>query len=133
MASLVVMGLIAVFLFLEAWPAVVASYDDDTASNGRVSLSGNHIPRVAVPRFEDHGELVRFWRRENLPGKFPFTAGVFPFKRADEDPARLERPERCRDQVCPVIVDFHGGRLWVTDNPTGGAIFHFTLPVAVAS
>lgn len=74
---------------LEAWPAVVASYDDDTASNGRVSLSGNHIPRVAVPRFEDHGELVRFWRRENLPGKFPFTAGVFPFKRADEDPARM--------------------------------------------
>lgn len=74
---------------LEAWPAVVASYDDDTASNGRVSLAGNHIPRVAVPRFEDHGELVRFWRRENLPGKFPFTAGVFPFKRADEDPARM--------------------------------------------
>lgn len=74
---------------LAAWPAVVASYDDDTASNGRVSLSGNHIPRVAVPRFEDHGELVRFWRRENLPGTFPFTAGVFPFKRADEDPARM--------------------------------------------
>lgn len=74
---------------LEAWPALVASYDDDTATNGRVSLSGNHIPRVAVPRFDDHGELVRFWRRENLPGKFPFTAGVFPFKRADEDPARM--------------------------------------------
>lgn len=35
--------------------------------------------------------------------------------------------------ICRSIVDFHGGRLWVTDNPTGGAIFHFTLPVAVAS
>ncbi|WP_370240611.1 fused isobutyryl-CoA mutase/GTPase IcmF [Aeromicrobium sp.] len=74
---------------LEAWPATVAAYDDDTTTNGRESLSGNRIPRVAVPRFEDHGELVRFWRRENLPGKFPFTAGVFPFKRADEDPARM--------------------------------------------
>ncbi|HWJ66190.1 MAG TPA: fused isobutyryl-CoA mutase/GTPase IcmF, partial [Nocardioides sp.] len=74
---------------LAAWPAVVASYDEDTATNGRESLSGNRVPRVAVPRYDDQGELVRFWRRENLPGKFPFTAGVFPFKRADEDPARM--------------------------------------------
>ena len=74
---------------LAGWPGVVASYDEDTAANGRESLSGNRVPRVAVPRFEDHGELVRFWRRENLPGRFPFTAGVFPFKRADEDPARM--------------------------------------------
>ena len=55
----------------------------------RESLSGNKIRRVALPRFTDHGELVRFWRRENLPGYFPFTAGVFPFKRDDEDPARM--------------------------------------------
>lgn len=74
---------------ITAWPTTVASYDEDTHAHGRVSLSGNHVPRVAVPRFEDHGELVRFWRRENLPGHFPFTAGVFPFKRADEDPARM--------------------------------------------
>ncbi|MBS4752943.1 cobalamin-dependent protein [Nocardioides sp. zg-ZUI104] len=74
---------------LAAWGDVIASYDEDTATNGRESLSGNRIPRVAVPRFDDQGELVRFWRRENLPGRFPFTAGVFPFKRADEDPARM--------------------------------------------
>ncbi|TNM50159.1 methylmalonyl-CoA mutase [Nocardioides albidus] len=74
---------------LAEWPATVASYDEDAATNGRESLSGNRVPRVAVPRFDDHGELVRFWRRENLPGRFPFTAGVFPFKRADEDPARM--------------------------------------------
>ena len=55
----------------------------------RESLSGNKIPRVALPRYTDHGELVRFWRRENLPGYFPFTAGVFPFKRDSEDPARM--------------------------------------------
>ncbi|MFG1942284.1 fused isobutyryl-CoA mutase/GTPase IcmF [Nonomuraea sp. NPDC048826] len=55
----------------------------------RETLSGNRIPRVALPRFEDHGELLRWLRAENLPGRFPFTAGVFPFKRDDEDPTRM--------------------------------------------
>ncbi|MDF1602207.1 fused isobutyryl-CoA mutase/GTPase IcmF [Nocardioides sp. YIM 152315] len=68
------------------WPAVVAEY---AAAPGRESLSGNVIPKVALPAYVDHGELVRFWRRENLPGHFPFTAGVFPFKREGEDPARM--------------------------------------------
>ncbi|MGW1782704.1 fused isobutyryl-CoA mutase/GTPase IcmF [Streptomyces sp. NPDC002143] len=82
------------------WPAVVASYSGDEqvvkirdkeirTKLTRESLSGNKIPRVALPRFTDHGELVRFWRAENLPGHFPFTAGVFPFKRDGEDPARM--------------------------------------------
>lgn len=44
---------------------------------------------MGLARYADHGELVRFWRRENLPGCFPFTAGVFPFKREGEDPARM--------------------------------------------
>ncbi|MGN6160138.1 MAG: fused isobutyryl-CoA mutase/GTPase IcmF [Marmoricola sp.] len=75
---------------IEAWPGVVASYTDpDRADLTRESLSGNKIARVALPRFADHGELVRYWRRENLPGRFPFTAGVFPFKREGEDPARM--------------------------------------------
>lgn len=85
---------------IENWPAVVASYSGDEqivrirdreirTTLTRESLSGNKIPRVALPRFTDHGELVRFWRRENLPGHFPFTAGVFPFKRDGEDPARM--------------------------------------------
>jgi methylmalonyl-CoA mutase len=55
----------------------------------RTSLSGLPIPRVAVPRYEDHGELLRFLRKEHLPGRFPFTAGVFPLKREGEDPARM--------------------------------------------
>lgn len=55
----------------------------------RETLSGNSIPRVALPRFTDHGELLRFLRSENLPGRFPFTAGVFAFKRDNEDPARM--------------------------------------------
>lgn len=71
---------------LEAWPSVVAEYDEHP---GKESLSGNRVPRVAVPRYADHGELVRWFRRENLPGRFPFTAGVFPFKRDNEDPARM--------------------------------------------
>ena len=71
---------------LVAWPSVVADYDADA---GRTSLAGLRIPRVAVPRTRDAGELVRYWRRENLPGHFPFTAGVFAHRRTDEDPARM--------------------------------------------
>ena len=71
---------------LEAWPSVVEEY---AAQPGRESLSGNRIPRVSLPMYADHGELVKYWRRENLPGRFPFTAGVFPFKRENEDPARM--------------------------------------------
>jgi methylmalonyl-CoA mutase len=85
---------------IENWPAVVDSYSGDEqvvrirdrelrTRLTRESLSGNIIPRVALPRFTDHGELLRFLREENLPGYFPFTAGVFPFKREGEDPARM--------------------------------------------
>ncbi|OXM64412.1 MULTISPECIES: fused isobutyryl-CoA mutase/GTPase IcmF [Amycolatopsis] len=55
----------------------------------RDTLSGNRIPRVALPRYTDRGELLSFLRREHLPGYFPYTAGVFPFKREGEDPARM--------------------------------------------
>ena len=54
----------------------------------RRSLSGTSIPRVALPRVRNHGDLLRFLRLENLPGKFPFTAGVFPLRREDEHPTR---------------------------------------------
>lgn len=53
------------------------------------SLSGTRITRVALPKFEDNGERLRFALKENLPGFFPFTAGVFPFKRQNEDPTRM--------------------------------------------
>jgi methylmalonyl-CoA mutase len=55
----------------------------------RESLSGTLVPKLALPKFDDHGELVRWLRSENLPGYFPFTAGVFPLKREGEDPARM--------------------------------------------
>ncbi len=53
------------------------------------SLSGTHVPKVALPKYQDHGELLRWRLRENLPGEFPYTAGVFHFKRENEDPTRM--------------------------------------------
>ena len=86
---------------LARWPEMVESYSGDEKTdvlpNGKevvtklntVSLSGNKISRVSLPRYEDHGELVKWLMLENLPGEFPYTAGVFPFKREGEDPARM--------------------------------------------
>ena len=53
------------------------------------SLSGLKIRKVSLPRFEDEGETLKFLMKENVPGSFPFTAGVFAFKREGEDPTRM--------------------------------------------
>ncbi|MDJ0666794.1 MAG: methylmalonyl-CoA mutase family protein [Desulfobacterales bacterium] len=53
------------------------------------SLCRQRIPKIALPRFKDPGEIYTWLRRENLPGHFPFTAGVFPLKRVGEDPTRM--------------------------------------------
>ena len=53
------------------------------------SLSGSDIPKVCLPKWEDPAEVYAWMRSENVPGRFPFTAGVFPFKRTDEDPTRM--------------------------------------------
>ena len=50
------------------------------------SLCGLDIPKVCLPKWEDPAEVYAWMRSENVPGSFPFTAGVFPFKRTDEDP-----------------------------------------------
>ncbi len=66
--------------------------DDVLAADDRPpaeSLSGLVVPRIARPHFVDQGEQLRWLREEHLPGHFPFTAGVFPYRRADEDPARM--------------------------------------------
>ncbi|MCH8556278.1 MAG: methylmalonyl-CoA mutase family protein [Balneolia bacterium] len=55
----------------------------------RISLSGLKIPRVALPQFGGWGDRLKFALKENLPGFFPYTGGVFPFKREGEDPARM--------------------------------------------
>jgi methylmalonyl-CoA mutase len=53
------------------------------------TLSGLMLPKIVLPKFKDRGELLRWRLKENLPGMFPYTAGVFPFKRQDEDPTRM--------------------------------------------
>jgi isobutyryl-CoA mutase len=55
----------------------------------RTSLSGTKIRKVVLPQYEDHGELLKWLLLENVPGSFPYTAGVFAFKRENEDPTRM--------------------------------------------
>ena len=85
---------------LDSWPETLKTYSGDEhvvkvrgkeirTALGSASLSGTRVPKVALPKFEDHGELLRWRLRENLPGEFPFTAGVFHFKRENEDPTRM--------------------------------------------
>ena len=58
-------------------------------SNFTKSLSQNNIPKIALPRYSDWGDILKWVNQENVPGEFPFTAGVFPFKRSGEDPTRM--------------------------------------------
>jgi methylmalonyl-CoA mutase len=85
---------------LAQWPDMQAAYagDDyvvkirDKEIRTRLvqhTLSGTKIRKVSLPRYEDHGEVLRFLMLENVPGSFPFTAGVFAFKREGEDPTRM--------------------------------------------
>jgi methylmalonyl-CoA mutase len=86
-------------LMLEEWQRIRKVYQQDqlvtkVRDNEIVtelyteSLSGSKIPRISLPQYEDSGEILRWLFKENLPGYFPYTAGVFPFKRTNEDPKR---------------------------------------------
>ena len=85
---------------LHSWPDMQAAYsgdeyvvkirDREIRSNLIFeTLSGTKIRKVALPKFVDHGEILRWLMLENVPGSFPFTAGVFAFKREGEDPTRM--------------------------------------------
>ncbi|MCC7327135.1 MAG: methylmalonyl-CoA mutase family protein [Burkholderiales bacterium] len=85
---------------LDMWPQMKAAYSGDEyvvrirSSEVRTtltttSLSGTKVPKVALPKCEDDGEILRWQLRENVPGSFPYTAGVFAFKRENEDPTRM--------------------------------------------
>lgn len=85
---------------LNSWPALYEAYCKEElvirvrdkevrTSLLHKTLSGSLIPKVCLPKFEDHGQLLRWRLLENLPGHFPFTAGVFAFKRENEDPTRM--------------------------------------------
>lgn len=79
------------------------------------SLAGTKIPKVALPKYKDYGEILSFVYRENVPGSFPFTAGVFPFKREGEDPKRQfageGTPERTNRRFHYVSKDDDAKRL----------------------
>ena len=53
------------------------------------SLAHTRIPKIVLPKYKDPGEIYTWLREENIPGRFPFTSGVFPLKRVDEDPTRM--------------------------------------------
>jgi isobutyryl-CoA mutase len=89
-----------IWRWLEEWPQIRHQYVDDDYSYKvrdkviRVdthvrSLSGTRIPVVALPTAKDWGTLVHWVTQENLPGRFPYTAGIYPFKRKGEDPTRM--------------------------------------------
>ncbi len=63
------------------------------------SLSGTRIPKVVLPKFKDWGDILRWQAQENVPGHFPFTAGVFPLKREGEDPTRMFAGEGCPERT----------------------------------
>ena len=79
------------------------------------SLSHSRIPRVVLPRYKDWGEILRWVLLENVPGEFPYTAGVFPFKRQGEDPTRMFAgeggPERTNQRFHYVSLDMPANRL----------------------
>ncbi len=60
-----------------------------TGENYRDTLSGLRIPKVAAPKIASWGDRLRFLSKENLPGAFPYTAGVYPYRRTEEDPTRM--------------------------------------------
>jgi methylmalonyl-CoA mutase len=85
---------------LRAWDALIAGITEEslsytvrgkeiTGENYRTSLSGSKIPKIAPPRFDSWGDRLRFLGRENLPGNYPYTGGVFPYRREGEDPTRM--------------------------------------------
>ncbi len=85
---------------VDMWPSVVESYSGDEYvvkirdreirhALKHETLSGTKFSKVCLPKYEDHGELLKFLLKENLPGSFPYTAGVFAFKREGEDPTRM--------------------------------------------
>ena len=84
---------------IQGWKELRRSYQDETFSFGvrdrkvevptsTETFSETRIPRVALPSFEDWGEILKFQLKENVPGTFPYTAGVYPFKRKEESPRR---------------------------------------------
>jgi methylmalonyl-CoA mutase len=95
---------------IEQWPSLKAKYAADHFEyevRKQVikqplhyrSLSGLSLPKVVLPGYKDWGDILRWQLQENLPGEFPYTAGVFPLKREGEDPTRMFAGEGCPERT----------------------------------
>jgi len=112
--------------WLDEWDQEVQRYQDDffvfkvrdkeiKIQTYSKSLSDSRIPKISLPKYEAWGDLLKWGLRENVPGKFPYTAGVFPFKREGEDPTRMFAgeggPERTNKRFHYVSKDMAAKRL----------------------
>jgi methylmalonyl-CoA mutase len=95
---------------VEEWPALQKKYAADffeytvrdktiKQSLTSISLSGTHIPRIVLPKYKDWGDILTWQLQENIPGLFPYTAGVFELKRQGEDPTRMFAGEGCPERT----------------------------------
>jgi methylmalonyl-CoA mutase len=111
---------------VEQWPALVTKYKADffeyqvrdkviKQSMTTRSLSSTRIPKVVLPKYNDWGDILKWQLQENIPGEYPFTAGVFPLKREGEDPTRMFAgeggPERTNKRFHYVSFDQPARRL----------------------
>ncbi|MEP4594557.1 MAG: methylmalonyl-CoA mutase family protein, partial [Cyclobacteriaceae bacterium] len=111
---------------LDEWPAKKANYESDAfvyqvrgkeikVQTKTETLSHLQIPKVSLPRYEAWGDILKWTLQENVPGEFPYTAGVFPFKRQGEDPTRMFAgeggPERTNKRFHYVSKDLPVARL----------------------
>ncbi len=112
--------------FLNGWRKFKEQMKEDTYSyfvrgkeikveTSSKSLSGLDIPKISLPKFQDWGDLIQWKGQENVPGQFPYTAGLFPFKRTGEDPTRMFAgeggPERTNRRFHYVSADIDAKRL----------------------
>ena len=113
-------------LFLQGWHHFKEEMQQDTFSylvRGKgikvetkyESLSHLKIPKISLPKFQDWGDLIRWKDQENVPGAFPYTAGIYPFKRTGEDPTRMFAgeggPERTNRRFHYVSAEMPAKRL----------------------
>lgn len=111
---------------VESWPEKSKAYTEDEfiykVRNKEIkvqtytkSLSQSKIPKVVLPKYTDWGDILKWNLQENVPGEFPFTAGVFPFKRKGEDPTRMFAgeggPERTNKRFHYLSLDTPANRL----------------------
>ncbi|MCL6523560.1 MAG: cobalamin-dependent protein [Thermoflavifilum sp.] len=95
---------------IEQWPLVQETYRRDSyvyqVRDQHIqqplfytTLSGTRLPRIALPRYRDWGDILHWQLQENVPGAFPYTAGVFPLKRTEEEPMRMFAGEGCPERT----------------------------------